>query len=209
MGKGYSFSNYGKGNMARAIGRSLPISFKQSIEICNFIRNKEIVYAKNVLNKAIERKRAIPFRRFNHNMGHKKKIGAGRYPEKASREILELINQVEANAQFKGLNSSNLVITHINSNKAATVMHYGRKRSRKAKRTNIEIIVQEKLGKKIEGSGSVKKKTRENKSTEERKTENTVAAHKKEEIKRQIEQNKMQKQEVGKISDAEIEVEKN
>src|SRR3990167_1096966 len=151
MGKNYSFSSYSKDNMARAVGKSLPISFKQSIELCNFIRNRDVGYAKNVLNKVIEKKKAVPFRRFNDNMGHKKGIAAGRYPGKASKEILDLISLVEANAQFKGLNSSNLVISHINANKAATVMHYGRKRSRKAKRTNIEIVVKDMAGKKEEG----------------------------------------------------------
>ncbi|MBI2135078.1 50S ribosomal protein L22 [Candidatus Woesearchaeota archaeon] len=153
MGKNYSYSGYTKDNMARAVGKSLPISFKQSIEICNFIRNREVSYAKNVLNKVIEKKKAIPFRIFNDNMGHKRGIAAGRYPGKASKEILDLINLVEANAQFKGMNSSNLVIAHINANKAATVLHYGRKRSRKAKRTNIEIVVKEKAGKKTKEPG--------------------------------------------------------
>lgn len=134
--------------MARAIGRSLPISFKQSIEICNFIRDKNVNDVKNILNGVINQKVAVPYKRFNMDVGHKRKIAAGRYPKKASTEILNLINHVEANAQFKGLNTGNLVITHINANKASKVMHFGRKRSRKAKRTHVEIIVQEKADEK-------------------------------------------------------------
>ncbi|MAH01684.1 MAG: 50S ribosomal protein L22 [Candidatus Woesearchaeota archaeon] len=140
----YSTKDYNKENMARALGISLPISFKQSIEICNFIRNKDVIYAKRVLSEVIDHKSAIPFKRFNKGVGHKKRISAGRYPKKASMGILNLINHVEANAQFKGLNTANLVIIHINANKASKVMHFGRKRSREAKRTNIEITVQEK-----------------------------------------------------------------
>ena len=130
--------------MARAFGRSLPISFKQSVEICDFIRNKEVNRAKELLDKVIKEELAIPFRKFNMNVGHKKRMMSGRYPKKTSKEILNLINSVEANAQFKGLNTANLVIMHINANKASKVMHFGRKRSRFAKRTNIEIVVQEK-----------------------------------------------------------------
>ena len=185
MGKNYSFSSYSKDNMARAVGKSLPISFKQSIEICNFIRNKDVVYAKNVLNKVIEKKAAIPFRRFNDNMGHKKRIAAGRYPGKASKEILDLISLVEANAQFKGMNSSNLVIAHINANKGATVMHYGRKRSRKAKRTNIEIVVKERAGKKEDGKKTAEKKTNESRPAEEVKKEAMKADARKEAPKKQ------------------------
>ena len=178
MGKNYSFSSYSKESMARAVGKSLPISFKQSIEICNFIRNKDVGYAKNVLNRVIEKKTAIPFRRFNDNMGHKKRIAAGRYPGKASREILSLISLVEANAQFKGMNSSNLVIAHINANKAATVMHYGRKRSRKAKRTNIEIVVKERAGKKEDAKKTAEKKTDESRHAVEAKKEAKADAKK-------------------------------
>lgn len=165
MANNYSARGYDKENMARAIGRSLPISFKQSIEICNFIRNKNISYAKNVLSKVIENKQAIPFKRFNMDVGHKKgNIAAGRYPKKASKEILDLINHVEANAQFKGINTSNLVITHINANKASKVMHFGRKRSREAKRTHVEIVVQEKVKEKKEDKKTeIDKKTIETK----------------------------------------------
>ena len=144
MGNNYSAKEYNKENMARAIGKSLPISFKQSVEICNFIRNKNLSYVKNVLGRVVNNEQAIPFRKYNHNIGHKKKIAAGRYPKKASMEILSLINNVEANAQFKGMNTANLVITHINANKSSKVMHSGRKRSRAAKRTNVEIVVGEK-----------------------------------------------------------------
>jgi len=145
MTDNYSAKGYDKENMARVIGKSLPISFKLSIEICNFIRNKNVNYAKDTLSKVANGSEAIPLRRFNKDVGHKKKMAAGRYPKKASIEILNLINNVEANAQFKGLNTANLIITHINANKASNVMHFGRKRSRRAKRTNVEIVVQEKV----------------------------------------------------------------
>lgn len=144
MANNYTFKGYDKDNMARVLGRALPISFKQSVEICSMMRNRDLSYAKDILSKVIEHKKAVPFRRFRHNIGHKTKIGPGRYPEKASNEILKLINSVEANAQFKGLNTSNLVITHINANEAGKVMRAGRKRSRRAKRTNVEIVIQEK-----------------------------------------------------------------
>ena len=144
MATNYTFKEYKQENMARAIGVSLPISFKQSVEICSFIRHKKISDAKEILSNVMKHKRAIPFKRFHHNIGHKTRIGVGRFPEKASEEILNLLNTVEANAQFKGLNTANLVIEHINANKASKVMRAGRKRSRQAKRTHIEIVVKEK-----------------------------------------------------------------
>ena len=155
--------------MARVLGRALPISFKQSVEICSLIRDRDLSYAKDALSKIVEHKKAVPFRRFRHNIGHKTKIGPGRYPERASNEILKLMNSVEANAQFKGLNTANLVITHINANEAGKVMRAGRKRSRKAKRTNIEIVVQAKAAKPSGKKKQASSEKQQSKKGEEKK----------------------------------------
>jgi len=140
----YSVKKVEEENIAKAVGRALPISTKQSIEICAFIRKLPLEKAKKRLTDAINKTAAVPFKRFNDDMGHKKgKVAAGRYPEKACTEILKLLAAVEANAQFKGLNTSNLIISHICAHKAARPWHYGRQRRRKAKRTNVEIFVKE------------------------------------------------------------------
>jgi len=144
---GYAKKNYDKENMARVVGRSLPVSTKFSVEICNFIRNKNTSEAKEILQDVIGGKRAIPFRIFNKDLSHKRKIGPGRYPKKSAIEIVKLLESVEANAQFKGLNTSNLYITHINAHLASRPWRYGRQRRRKAKRTHIEIVVEEKKSK--------------------------------------------------------------
>ena len=129
--------------MARAIGVALPISFKQSVEICRFIKYRNINDAKVILHKVTEKRIPVPFRRYNMDLGHKKKIGPGRYPKNASKEIIKLIESAEANAQFKGINTSNLIITHISAHNAGKAWHYGRKSRRRMKRTNIEIVVEE------------------------------------------------------------------
>jgi large subunit ribosomal protein L22 len=140
----YSTKNYEKENMARVAGRSLAISTKFSIEVCNFIRNKTTSEAKEILQKVVEGKKAIPFKIFNRELSHKRKIGPGRYPKKTAIAIINLLESVEANAQFKGLNTSVLRITHINAHLASRPWRYGRQRRRKAKRTHLEIIVEEK-----------------------------------------------------------------
>ncbi len=142
----YSFATkeYNKETMAKVVGRSLPVSEKFSVEICNFIRHKTTNKAKEILKSVAEGKKAIPFKKFNKDLSHKKKIGPGRYPKKPAIEIIKLLESVEANAQFKGLNTSNLEIKHICAHLASRPWHHGRQRRRKAKRTNIEIIVEEK-----------------------------------------------------------------
>ena len=148
--KGYTFTDYKTVNMARAVGMALPISTKQSVEICRFIENKNVNEAKKILQSTIDKKLAIPFKRYNWDLGHKKKVGPARYPEKASKEIIRLIESVEANAQFKGMNTSNLVISHISAHKSGKSWHYGRQSRRRMKRTNIQIIVEEKSKKEKE-----------------------------------------------------------
>ncbi|MBI2657850.1 50S ribosomal protein L22 [Candidatus Woesearchaeota archaeon] len=142
--KGHTFREYQKEHMARAVSMALPISVKQSVEICNYIRNKNVSSAKKMLQDVIEKKAAVPFKRYNFDLGHKTKIGPARYPEKASKEFIKLIDNVEANAQFKGLNTSNLVIAHASAHKAGKAWHFGRKSRRRMKRTNLEIVVEEK-----------------------------------------------------------------
>ncbi len=142
--KRYTFKNYNPEHMARAVGMALPISFKQSVEICNFIENRKVSDVKKILQAVIDKKEAVPFKRYNWDLGHKKGIGPGRYPEKASMQLIQLIESAESNAQFKGLNTSSLVISHISAHKAGKAWHYGRQSRRQMKRTNVEIIVEEK-----------------------------------------------------------------
>lgn len=162
MGLKYAFSAYNKELMARAVGRDLSISKKQSVEICKWIRHKPIAQAKRILEDAIKMERAIPYTRFNWNVGHRPGMGPGRYPIKAATEILALIKSAEANAQVKGLNTGNLHIVHINAQKAPTPHHYGRQRGTKMKRTHIELVLQEKAQK-------IKEKQKEQKKKEVKK----------------------------------------
>jgi len=129
-------------HFASASALNLPISTKHSIEISRYLRYKTTAFAKNFLENVIALKKAVPFRRFNRDMGHKAGMAAGRFPQKAAKEFLRLIKSVEANAQFKGLNTSNLKIIRILANKASVPVTGGRHR-RGTKRASIEIEVKE------------------------------------------------------------------
>jgi len=132
-----------KENSAKVNGISLPISTKQAIEICSFIRGMNPDYAKKLLEEVVQKNVAVPYRRFNKGVGHKTKIGPGRYPVNAAKEFIKLIDSASANAQFKGLNTSSLIISRACANKAGNFWHFGRKRRRKMKRTHVEIFVEE------------------------------------------------------------------
>ena len=146
---------------AKASAMSLHISTKQSIEICSFIRYKTVESSKLYLERVAKMEVAIPFKRFNRDMGHKKNMAAGRYPLKAVKEFLKLLRSVEANAQVLGLDASNLKIVTAIANKASAPVTGGRHR-RGTKRTHLYLEVQEiedKKSKKV-ARKSVKKVTK-------------------------------------------------
>lgn len=131
-------------NTAKCVGMDLGISTKQSIEICNHIRGRDIIVAKKILNDAIALKKAIPFRRFTNGIGHRKgDIASGSYAPTACKSILKIIESAESNAQYKGINTSNLVLSHISAQKGTSRYRYGRKSRQKMKSTHIEVVLEE------------------------------------------------------------------
>ena len=131
-------------HIAKAVGLDLPLSTKHCIEICNWIRGKNLDAAISMLEDVVKEKRSLPFRRFNKGLGHKRDGMAGRYPKKACGEIIKLLKSAGANAQFKGLNASSLTITHICTQQAPKSWHYGRFFRRVMKRAHVEVMVEEK-----------------------------------------------------------------
>ncbi len=145
-----------KENSATVNGKDMPISTKHSIEICNFIRGKNLLKSKEFLSKVLEKKKAVPFKRFNRDMGHRPgSVGPGRYPQKATSIILKLLESLEVNAQNKGLDTASLYLKTVIPNKGSNVWHYGRQRRRRMKLTHIFMQAEEKVEKKEE----TKKKT--------------------------------------------------
>ena len=133
---------------AKAIGRELPISPKQSIAICRHIRGWPLERAKDYLEEVIALRAAVPDRRFG-SQGHRRgKLGPGRYPEKAARHILKVLEGAEANAEYKGLVTDDMVIAHIAAHRGrAWEGRFPRARGRatpKIRETvNVEVILRE------------------------------------------------------------------
>lgn len=129
--------------MAKAVGTSLPVSYKHSVEICAYVRGKNVETAKKLLDDAIQLKKAVPFRRFVRDVGHRKAMGSGRFPKKASAEIKKIIESAQKNAQFKGLSTTNLRIAHICAKQGESGWRYGRHMRRRVKRSHVEVILEE------------------------------------------------------------------
>jgi len=147
------------GHLAAAKALNLPVSTKHCIEICDALRYKDMSYAKRYLEEVVELRRAVPFKKYVMNTGHKKGMSTGKFPTKAASEILKLLKSVEANAHFKGLNTGSLKITKLIANRAPIPFGGGRHRT-KTKRTHIEVEVKERgAGKKVVQPAQKKKET--------------------------------------------------
>lgn len=138
----YAYSTKQTENSAKALGLALPISRKQSTQVCAAIRGLNLQKAKKLLEEAIALKRPIPMNKYNRNTGHKAGMGPGSYAPTTCDQILKILKNAEANAQFKGLSTGNLIVTHASAQKGPTIMHQGRQRT-KSKRTHIELVVEE------------------------------------------------------------------
>jgi large subunit ribosomal protein L22 len=139
-------------NIARGKANELSMSPKHSIEIAGFIRNKRVDEAIAYLNDVVALKKAIPFRRFNRNVAHKRglpgKWDAGRFPVKASKEFIRLLESVKKNAEYIGLDAENLEIIHVSANrgrcqKAFFPRAMGRASPKALETVNIEVVVRE------------------------------------------------------------------
>ncbi len=136
---------------ARGKANELPVSPKHAIEIARFIRNQDVNRAISYLHEVVAKKKAVPFRRFNRNVAHKRGLegwDAGRYPVKASQGYIRLLESIKKNAEYSGLDADRLVIVHAAANrgrgqKAFFPRAMGRATPKRRETVNIEIIVQE------------------------------------------------------------------
>ena len=92
---------YDEERMARAYGKELKVSPKHSNEICRRIRGMVAEDAIELLEAVIEKKKSIPFKRYNKRVPHRKEGAGGRFPVKASKQILKVIEAALANATHR------------------------------------------------------------------------------------------------------------
>ena len=152
---GYSFveEKYDSERIAKAAGRDLRIKPKHAREICAAIKGMKIEQAKEFLEKVIQLKQSVPFRRYKKKQAHRHDLKqfkwyAGRYPQKAAARIYEIVSSVESNAEYKGLDIDQCRIIHAASHKARTIKRYiprahGRSTPKFKHLTHVEIVIYE------------------------------------------------------------------
>ncbi|MCW4006247.1 MAG: 50S ribosomal protein L22 [Candidatus Bathyarchaeota archaeon] len=136
----------------KASGRELRVSHKHAREVCRTIKGMTLTKAKDYLRDVMEKKKAVPFRRYRKKAGHRGglvRAFAGRYPIKASQQTLKLLQSAEANAENQGLDIDRLQITHAAAYPGMKIKRYmprahGRASPKYDTLTHVEIVLTEK-----------------------------------------------------------------
>jgi large subunit ribosomal protein L22 len=139
---------------AKASGREIRVSHKAAREVCKTIKGMMLDNAKTYLKDVMEKRKAVPFRRYKKKLGHRhgvEKASAGRYPVKTAQHVLRVVEGAEANAENKGLDVERLRILHAAAYpgmkiKRFTPRAHGRSSPKYETTTHIEVVLEEKPG---------------------------------------------------------------
>jgi ribosomal protein L22 len=118
--------------------QSLPISTKQAMAICKFIRGKKIPPMITYLEDVVAMRKAVPMK---GEVPHKKgNIMSGKYPVKAAGIFIKLLKNLTANANVAGIN--NPTISEAIANIASRP--YGKFGAVRKKRTHVKLVARNK-----------------------------------------------------------------
>lgn len=146
----YAFQNFDSTKHVRASLREKQISHKHAREIAVAIKGLSIEKARDYLQRVISMKNAVPFRRYKRQVGHKSDPGvmSGRYPQKSATEFLKLLDNLESNAEYKGMDLDRLKIINATVHKGVLIKRFipramGRATPKNNVLTHVELVAQE------------------------------------------------------------------
>ena len=139
------------GRSSRAMGMELHISPKHAREICRTLKGVRASLARTYLEDVIALKRSIPFKRYRRNVAHRHDLvgwDAGRYPEKAAKAVLVVLDNALANAEYKGMESEKMRIYHAGTKKGRTIQGWmpramGRATPKNTETVSVEMVLTE------------------------------------------------------------------
>jgi large subunit ribosomal protein L17e len=140
---------------SKSRGSHLRIHFKHCREIAHVTKGMKVEKALQYCSDVLAFKSAVPFSRFTGGIGHhaqakqhKAPGNSGRWPVKAMQVYKDLVSNAVANAETKGLDVSQLVISHAQCNRAPpgrrrTYRAHGRVGKYASQPAHIELILTE------------------------------------------------------------------
>lgn len=121
----YSVKGLDPARTVKASLREVDVSPKFSREVCKAIVGLKLPEAKKLMEDVVAKKRMIPYRRYRKKRAHHSQTrGPGGYPVKIARMMLKLLESLEANAEFKGLDADEVVIIHAAAHKGRRIEKY-------------------------------------------------------------------------------------
>ncbi len=150
----YSVKFRDESNIAKAVIRNVPVHPKVMTEVAAAIRGMRLQEAREYLRRVVEKKEAVPFRRAHGKQAHRRGLAdrwgwpVGRYPVKAAKYMLKLLDNVENNAANKNLDVERLRIIHVAAHKGITLKRFmprawGRATPKNRVHSHVEIVVRE------------------------------------------------------------------
>jgi len=136
---------------AKAMLRERHMSHKHSKAIAREIKGKTTAEAVEYLDAVIDGDRSVPFKSHNSGVGHRSDIDgwdAGRYPEKASKAFLDLLENVVGNADHQGFDGEAMEIVHVAAHKVGESpgrkpRAFGRASAWNTPQVDVEIVIEE------------------------------------------------------------------
>ncbi|CAJ2508107.1 Uu.00g092930.m01.CDS01 [Anthostomella pinea] len=149
----YAATEIESAKSARARGAYLRVSFKNTRETAQAINGWKLTRAVKFLENVKEHTEAVPMRRYAGGTGRASQgkqfgVSRARWPVKSAEFLLGLLKNAESNADAKGLDTSNLIVKHIQVNQAPkqrrrTYRAHGRINPYMSNPCHIELILTE------------------------------------------------------------------
>lgn len=150
----YSVKLRDESSIAKAMMWDVPVHPKVMREVAAAIKGMRLQEAREFLRAVVEKREAVPFRRAHGKQAHRRGLAAkwgwpvGRYPVKAARYMLKLLDNVEINAANKNLDVERLRIIHVAAHKGITLKRWmprawGRATPKFKIHSHVEIVVRE------------------------------------------------------------------
>ena len=114
---------------SRAYGRSLSISTKSSVIICRVISGMNLIKGKSLLDDLLTGKRNLE----------------GKFYTNTTKDILILLKSAESNAEFKGLDTTRMII-YASAHQGFTFYRPRRTKMKRMQKkvTNVQIVLHQK-----------------------------------------------------------------
>lgn len=135
--------------VVRAYAPEQRMSWKKSVEVARFIRGMTLGQAVTWLSDVVRLKRPVPVKTYKKKQAHHATPWRGwpvaKWPVKVAKRFLQVLENLENNARFKGLDTSRVVIVYAAAHKGFKIRNimqraFGRATRWDEQTVHVEIV---------------------------------------------------------------------